>query len=87
MTSGLITFCAARAVQNPAEGNFTNPPFCKNVQLTSYVTTLATTAVATLLICYKTWCVDLLSSVCLSESLTHSISGSIVRLLPFTFAK
>ncbi|KAI0717645.1 hypothetical protein C8Q72DRAFT_789561 [Fomitopsis betulina] len=55
VTSGLITFCAARAVQNPAEGNFTDPPFCENVQLASYVTTLATTAVATLLICYKTW--------------------------------
>ncbi|KAH9841697.1 uncharacterized protein C8Q71DRAFT_344369 [Rhodofomes roseus] len=56
ITSGLISFCAARVVQNPGAGDFTNPPFCRNVQLSSYVTTLATTAVATLMICYKTWC-------------------------------
>lgn len=55
VTSGLISFCAARVVQDPGAGDFTNPPFCKNVQLSSYVTTLATTAVATLMICYKTW--------------------------------
>lgn len=55
VTSGLISFCAARVVQDPGAGDFTNPPFCKNAQLSSYVTTLATTAVATLMICYKTW--------------------------------
>ncbi|EPS93963.1 hypothetical protein FOMPIDRAFT_1135145 [Fomitopsis schrenkii] len=55
ITSGLISFCAARVVQDPGAGDFDNPPFCKNVQLSSYVTTLATTAVATLMICYKTW--------------------------------
>ncbi|KAH9923647.1 uncharacterized protein B0H18DRAFT_458561 [Fomitopsis serialis] len=54
VTSGLISFCAARVVQDPGAGDFTNPPFCKNVQLSSYVTTLATTGVATLMICYKT---------------------------------
>ncbi|KAH9923648.1 purine nucleoside permease-domain-containing protein [Fomitopsis serialis] len=57
VTSGLISFCVARVVQDPgaSAGDFTNPPFCNHVQLSSYVTTLATTAVSTLMIGYKTW--------------------------------
>ncbi|KIP02169.1 hypothetical protein PHLGIDRAFT_130883 [Phlebiopsis gigantea 11061_1 CR5-6] len=56
ITSGLISFCVSKLSDNPgATGNFINPPFCKNVQLASYCTTLATTGVATMLISYKTW--------------------------------
>lgn len=36
-------------------GNFVDPPLCRNAQMASYCTTLATTGVATLLIWYKTW--------------------------------
>ncbi|KIP09011.1 hypothetical protein PHLGIDRAFT_350665 [Phlebiopsis gigantea 11061_1 CR5-6] len=56
VTSGLISFCvAALAGDTEAAGNFVHPPFCKNVQLASYCTSLATTGVATLLIAFKTW--------------------------------
>lgn len=55
VTSGLISFCVAELVKDPSAGDFVNPPFCKNVQLSSYCTTLATTGVATFLISYKTW--------------------------------
>ena len=54
-TSCLISFCVAELVKDPSIGNFDNPPFCKHVQLSMYCTTLATTGVATFLICYKTW--------------------------------
>ncbi|KIP02164.1 hypothetical protein PHLGIDRAFT_20512 [Phlebiopsis gigantea 11061_1 CR5-6] len=54
-TSGLITFCVVKLVEDPSIGDFVNPPFCKNVQLASYCTTLATTGAATLMISYKTW--------------------------------
>jgi len=55
ITSCLLSFCAANAGQGFENGNFVHPPFCKNVQFASYVTSLATTTVATAMICYKTW--------------------------------
>lgn len=56
VASILTAFCAAEYSKAPeAGGFFVNPPFCKNVQLSSYVMTLVTTAVATVLIGYKTW--------------------------------
>ena len=59
VTSCLISFCVAELVKDPSIGDFDNPPFCKHVQLSMYCTTLATTGVATFLICYKTWSVIL----------------------------
>jgi len=55
VTSGLIAFCVSELGQGFDHGSYDNPPFCKNIQLASYITTFATTAVATLMICYKTW--------------------------------
>jgi len=55
ISSALISFCVAKLISDPQLGDFVNPPFCKNVQLSSYVTALIRTAVATLMICYKTW--------------------------------
>lgn len=57
-TSGVITFCSAYSIRTGATmvaGNFIDPPLCRNAQMASYCTTLATTGVATLLIWYKTW--------------------------------
>ncbi|KIP02128.1 hypothetical protein PHLGIDRAFT_309370 [Phlebiopsis gigantea 11061_1 CR5-6] len=55
-TSGLISFCIARFNnEEGAAGELIHPAFCRNIQLTSYCTTLATTGVATLMISYKTW--------------------------------
>ena len=40
----------------PEAGGFLNPPLCRNIQRTLFSMTAATTAVATFLIIYKTWC-------------------------------
>ncbi|VDB86988.1 unnamed protein product [Peniophora sp. CBMAI 1063] len=53
--SCLISFCVAKLDADPELGDFVNPPFCVNVQLAAYSTTLVTTAVATGMICWKTW--------------------------------
>ncbi|EJF61537.1 hypothetical protein BD309DRAFT_931103 [Dichomitus squalens] len=55
VTSVLISYCVAAADAQHGAGDFVHPPFCVNVQLASYSTALVTTAVATLMICYKTW--------------------------------
>ncbi|KZV70613.1 hypothetical protein PENSPDRAFT_685327 [Peniophora sp. CONT] len=54
-TSGLIAYCVAKLVADPEVGDFVNPPFCVNMQIASYSMALATTAVATAMICWKTW--------------------------------
>ena len=55
VTSGVVSFCVAREVSENAPDNLVNPPFCHNVQQAMYSTSLVTTALATGLICYKTW--------------------------------
>ncbi|TBU51484.1 hypothetical protein BD310DRAFT_963050 [Dichomitus squalens] len=55
VTSVLISYCVAAADAQHGAGDFVRPPFCVNIQLASYLTALVTTAVATLMICYKTW--------------------------------
>ncbi|KIP02129.1 hypothetical protein PHLGIDRAFT_309382 [Phlebiopsis gigantea 11061_1 CR5-6] len=56
VTSGLISFCVAKfAPEEAAAGDIVHPAFCRNIQLTSYCTTLVTTGFATLMISYKTW--------------------------------
>ena len=54
-TSCLIAYCVAKLDADPELGDFVNPPFCVNMQLASYSMALATTAVATGMICWKTW--------------------------------
>ncbi|KZV63927.1 hypothetical protein PENSPDRAFT_757585 [Peniophora sp. CONT] len=54
-TSCLISYCVAKLDADPELGDFLNPPFCVNIQLAAYSMTLATTAVATAMICWKTW--------------------------------
>ncbi|KAI0754316.1 hypothetical protein C8Q80DRAFT_361161 [Daedaleopsis nitida] len=54
-TSMMLTYCAARLGSDIVLGTYQDPAFCRNIQTASYSTTLATTAVATLLISYKTW--------------------------------
>ncbi|KAI0354545.1 hypothetical protein OH77DRAFT_1521795 [Trametes cingulata] len=53
--STMLTYCAARLGANVVLGSFDHPAFCRNIQTASYTVTLATTAVATVLIAYKTW--------------------------------
>ncbi|VDB99127.1 unnamed protein product [Peniophora sp. CBMAI 1063] len=54
-TSCLIAYCVAKLDADPELGDFVNPPFCVNMQIASYSMALATTAVATAMICWKTW--------------------------------
>lgn len=54
-SSVLISYCVAKLVADPSAGDFINPPFCVNVQIASYSTALVTTAVATAMVCWKTW--------------------------------
>ena len=54
-TSLMLTYCAVHSGDGIVLGSFQNPPFCRNIQTASYSMTLATTAVATALIAYKTW--------------------------------
>ena len=55
--AGIVSFCVAREVSEDAPGSVINPPFCHNVQQTMYSLTVVTTAIATAMICYKTWSV------------------------------
>lgn len=55
VTTGLVTYCAAHSHTHLDLGAFTDPPFCNNIQWASYWVQLATAAVATALIAYKTW--------------------------------
>ncbi|KAH9932931.1 uncharacterized protein B0H18DRAFT_984702 [Fomitopsis serialis] len=54
-TSIMLTYCAARLGADIELGTYQHPAFCRNIQTASYSTTLATTAVTTMLIGYKTW--------------------------------
>ncbi|KAI0764632.1 hypothetical protein C8Q74DRAFT_987175 [Fomes fomentarius] len=54
-TSMMLTYCAARLGSDIVLGTYQDPAFCRDIQTASYAVTLATTAVATLLISYKTW--------------------------------
>ncbi|KAI0754317.1 hypothetical protein C8Q80DRAFT_361207 [Daedaleopsis nitida] len=53
--SMMLTYCSARLGSDIVRGSYLHPAFCRNIQTASYSTTLATTAVATMLISYKTW--------------------------------
>ncbi|KZV62969.1 hypothetical protein PENSPDRAFT_228827 [Peniophora sp. CONT] len=57
VTSVLLAYCVAELNADPLVplGDILNPPFCRHSQLASYITALITTAVATLMIGYKTW--------------------------------
>ncbi|RPD52998.1 hypothetical protein L226DRAFT_617659 [Lentinus tigrinus ALCF2SS1-7] len=54
-TSLMLTYCAVNSGSGIVLGSFQHPPFCRNIQTASYSMTLATTAIATILIAYKTW--------------------------------
>jgi hypothetical protein len=51
----MLTYCAARLGADIVLGEYQHPAFCRNIQTASYSMTLATTAVATVLIAYKAW--------------------------------
>ncbi|VDC03908.1 unnamed protein product [Peniophora sp. CBMAI 1063] len=51
--SFLISFCVSKA--DPELGDFINPPFCVHIQIAAYSMTLATTAIVTAMIGWKTW--------------------------------
>lgn len=53
----MLAYCVARLGSEIELGTFQKPAFCRNIQTTTYVTTVATTAVGTLLIVVKNWCV------------------------------
>ncbi|KAI0656068.1 hypothetical protein C8Q70DRAFT_389906 [Cubamyces menziesii] len=54
-TSTMLGYCAARLGADITLGTYQHPAFCRNIQTASYLTTLTTTGVATLLIGYKAW--------------------------------
>lgn len=54
-TSITLTYCSARLGAGIELGTYQHPAFCRNIQMASYCTALATTAVATALISYKAW--------------------------------
>ncbi|OSC99615.1 hypothetical protein PYCCODRAFT_1470113 [Trametes coccinea BRFM310] len=54
-TAMMLSYCAARLGADIKLGTFQSPEFCRNIQTASYSMTLATTAVATVLIGYKFW--------------------------------
>ncbi|GJF00164.1 hypothetical protein PsYK624_164430 [Phanerochaete sordida] len=54
-TAFMITYCGSRLGADIVIGTFQHPAFCRNIQTASYSMTLATTAVATALIAFKTW--------------------------------
>ncbi|RPD52997.1 hypothetical protein L227DRAFT_423210 [Lentinus tigrinus ALCF2SS1-6] len=58
-SSAMLTYCAARLGTDIVLGAYQDPAFCRQIQTTSYCTALATTAVATLLLSYKTWCAQI----------------------------
>lgn len=51
----MLTYCSAHLGADIKLGTYQHPAFCRNIQTTSYSMTLATTAVATILIALKTW--------------------------------
>ncbi|KAI0310773.1 hypothetical protein OF83DRAFT_1252351, partial [Amylostereum chailletii] len=51
----MLTYCVDRLGGDIVGGAFLHPALCRNMQETSYAATVATTAVATFLIGYKTW--------------------------------
>ncbi|KIP03865.1 hypothetical protein PHLGIDRAFT_222482 [Phlebiopsis gigantea 11061_1 CR5-6] len=55
ITSVLISFCTAQWSENASIGHLIDTDFCENVQLSSYCTTVATTAAATAMMSYKLW--------------------------------
>ncbi|KAI0324669.1 hypothetical protein GY45DRAFT_1375361 [Cubamyces sp. BRFM 1775] len=54
-TSMMLSYCAARLGADITLGTYQHPAFCRNIQTASYLTTLTTTGVATILIGYKAW--------------------------------
>lgn len=75
VTASVVSFCVAEQVSENVPDNLVNPPFCHNVQQTMYCMTLVTTAIATGLICYKTWWADLVY-------LTNQFLIGILQALP-----
>ncbi|KAG6829233.1 hypothetical protein H0H92_005235 [Tricholoma furcatifolium] len=75
LAAALLTFCVARLGTKIIDGSFQSPAFCKNVQTVSYSTPTATTAVATILIGWKTWEYRKSTKV-LSNAATSSSGGS-----------
>ncbi|EKM52543.1 uncharacterized protein PHACADRAFT_149279 [Phanerochaete carnosa HHB-10118-sp] len=57
-SSAMLTYCAARLGADIKLGTYQHPAFCRNIQTTSYSMTLATTAIATILIALKAWYSD-----------------------------
>lgn len=51
----ILSYCVARLGSEIELGTFQKPHFCRNIQTTTYCTTVATTAVGTLLIVLKNW--------------------------------
>ncbi|KAG6865315.1 hypothetical protein C0991_003619 [Blastosporella zonata] len=51
----ILTFCVVHLGTEIVDGSFQSPAFCKNVQTASYSMATVTTAVATILIAWKTW--------------------------------
>ncbi|KAJ7767299.1 hypothetical protein B0H16DRAFT_1308587, partial [Mycena metata] len=52
----MLTYCVGKIGSAIVLGNFENPAFCRNVQTVTYVMPCVTTAVATSLIGFVTWC-------------------------------
>ncbi|VDC05842.1 unnamed protein product [Peniophora sp. CBMAI 1063] len=54
IVTGIICYCIAHGAVSTVN-NFIDPPLCVHIQITSYAIAFATTAVATFMICWKTW--------------------------------